>query len=250
MTILEGIFLGLLQGLAEFLPVSSSGHLLLATHLFDMSQGVLFLMIILHLATLLAVVIVFHKRIWELVKNPFSKMGVALIIATAITVGFVLLFNDWIDSVVTVRILPITFLITAIILFATTFFKNTDKEVGTKTAIATGLAQGIAVVPGFSRSGLTIATALSTGTKREAAAEFSFLMSIPIIIASFVFEIIRGGTSMAGVTFLPLAISFVIALVTGIFAIKFMLAIIRKISLGWFSLYLVVLAIITIFVVY
>jgi len=249
MTIIEGIFLGLLQGLAEFLPVSSSGHLLLAMELFSMSDGVLLLTIILHLATLLAVVIVFHKRIWELIKNPFSKTGVALMIATVITVAFVLLFKDVIDSLITVRALPITFLITAILLFSTTFFKEGDKEANKKTAIATGLAQGIAVVPGFSRSGFTISAAMATGTKRTSAAEFSFLMSIPIIIASFVYEVI-GAESGASISILPTVVAFIVALVTGVFAIKFMLHIIRKISLGWFSLYLVVLAIITAFVVY
>ncbi|MCL2570277.1 MAG: undecaprenyl-diphosphate phosphatase [Firmicutes bacterium] len=256
MPIYVAIILGLIQGLTEFLPVSSSGHLILAQYLFNLPEDMLLFNIILHVATLLAVLIVFRLRIWQLVRHPFNKTNLALVLATIVTVSLVLIFKDIIDRTFTARVLPITFFITAIILFATTFVRenpnqNTDDaelEITKKSALATGLAQAIAVVPGFSRSGFTIATALATGTKRQAAAEFSFLMSIPIIIGALVLELVSGPVS-SDIEIFPLVIAFLVALVSGVFAIKFMLRIVRRIKLYWFSLYLVILAIVTVFVI-
>ena len=248
------LFLGLLQGLTEFLPVSSSGHLILAQHIFEVPGDLLLFNIMLHLATLCAVCIVFRKKLWELIKQPLHPTNIAIGIATVITVGFVLLFRDWIDRVFNVRVLPITFIITAIVLFSCSFVgqKNQMPQGGGKKfwllALITGLAQGLAVVPGISRSGATIAAGLAAGERREKAAEFSFLMSIPIIIAALVYELISNPTPSLGAPW-PLVVGFVAALVSGIFAIRFMLHIIKRIPLYWFSGYLIVLAIITFFVV-
>ena len=251
MTIFQGIILGLIQGIAEFLPISSSGHLMLAMHLFETGEAAMMVMIILHIATLIAVLYVFRKKIWELMKKPLCKTNLCLALATLVTVVFVLLFKDFIDSAITVRALPITFIITAIILYSTTFLESGEKDVDYPRAAAVGLAQGLAVIPGFSRSGFTISAGLAAGIKREKAAEFSFLMSIPIIIASFVYEIMGGGLSaVSSIPLFPLIVSFLVALVSGVFAIKFMLHIICKVSLGWFSGYLVVLAVFCLFVVY
>ena len=242
------LFLGIVQGLTEFLPVSSSGHLILFQHLFKLPSDMLLFNIILHIATLLAVVIVFRKTIFKLVRHPFNKINLYLIISTVITCILVVLFKDTIDKTFTHRILPFTFLVTAIILYSTTFINN-DKprklygEVTATSAVAVGITQFIAVIPGISRSGTTIATMLAAGVKRERAAEYSFLMSIPIIIASFVYEII----SLEGKPALDIAptiVAFIAALVSGIIAIKFMLKIIQRVRLHWFSLYLVALALV------
>ena len=213
--------------------------------------------IILHIATLLAVVIVFRKKIWQLIRHPFNKMNLLLLISTAVTVSFVLLFKDFIDSTFTHRVLPMTFMITAILLYSTTFLKPRDPNsppwrggrvadgvVNKRSAALVGFTQFIAVIPGISRSGTTISTLLFTGVKREDAAEFSFLMSIPIIIASFAYELlnVRGSGTTLDIT--PTIFAFIAALISGIFAIKFMLNIIKKVKLHWFSLYLVILAIV------
>jgi len=252
MEIWVAIVLGLVQGLTEFLPVSSSGHLLLFQKLFAIEDSPLLFDIILHIATLTAVIIVFHKKIWQLIRKPFQKTTYCLLIATAITCAMVLVvhFAGWTDAMRNYKILPITFLITAIILFAVTFLPKKENSVGYKTGIIAGIAQGIAVIPGISRSGATIAASLATGVKREEAAEFAFLMSIPIIIASFVFEIISSPGDIAVMSFWPIAFGFVAALLSGILAIKIMLKIVQKIKLYWFSVYLVVLSIILIFVIY
>lgn len=242
------IFLGLLQGLTEFLPVSSSGHLLMVQHFLNMPENMLMFNIMLHLATLTAVVIVFRNKIWSLIRKPFCRTNLCLLVATAITCTFVLLFKGPIDAVLTYKVLPVTFLITAIMLFLTSFVSATA---GSKqrnpfpncygSAVA-GLAQGIAVAPGISRSGATIAACLFMGAKREDAAEFSFLMSIPIIIASFLYELI-GNSAPISVEILPLGLAFVAALISGIIAIKIMLTIVRRVKLYWFSAYLAALSI-------
>ena len=248
MNVFVAALLGLIQGVTEFLPVSSSGHLILVQRLLGMNDDMLLFNIILHIATLLAVLIVFHKTIWRLIRKPFNKTNLALVLATVVTVGFVLVFKDIIDATFSAAVLPVTFMITAIILFSTAFFKDKtflkNNEFTYRSALATGLAQGIAVVPGFSRSGFTISAALATGTSREKAAEISFLMSIPIIIAALVYELVSNDTPIT-LDLFPTIIAFVVALISGIFAIKFMLKIVRNIKLYWFSLYLVVLSIFT-----
>jgi undecaprenyl-diphosphatase len=253
MAIWQAIILGFVQGLTEFLPVSSSGHLLLLQYFFGIEDSPLLFDIILHLATLTAVIIVLRKKIWQLIRKPFQKTTYCLIVATAITCVMVLIahFAGWTDLMRDYRILPITFMITAIALFVVTILpKRKEGDVTYKTGIIAGIAQGIAVIPGISRSGATIAASFATGVKREEAAEFAFLMSIPIIVASFVFELINSGGAVASMSFWPVALGFIAALISGIFAIKVMLALVKRIKLYWFSIYLVVLAIILSFVFY
>ena len=252
MSIPLAIFLGLIQGLAEFLPISSSGHLILVQHIFEMPQDMMFFNIMLHIATLIAVCFVFRKRTFKLVRHPFHpdnrRLNFCLILATAITVGFVLLFNDFLESTFTARVLPITFLITAIVLVWASFVKPGKNQLTYTTAAALGLAQGLAIIPGLSRSGLTLSTALTSGIQRDHAAEFAFLMSIPIIIAALVWELVRNPISTT-INWLPLSIAFIVALLSGVFAIKFMLDIIRRVKLYWLSLYLIVIALVALFMI-
>ena len=245
------VFLGLVQGLTEFLPVSSSGHLIMVQHFLNMPENMLMFNIVLHLATLTAVVVVFRKKIWLLIRSPFCRTNLCLALATMITCAFVLLFKGPIDAAMTHRVLPVTFIMTAIVLFLTSFITNRETASKPKNlfkiAAVAGLAQGIAVVPGISRSGATIAACLFMGARREDAAEFSFLMSIPIIVASFLHELV-GNTAPLAVDVMPLTLAFVAALVSGIIAIKLMLTIVRRVKLYWFSAYLVVLSVVLLLV--
>jgi undecaprenyl-diphosphatase len=247
MSILLALFLGIVQGLTEFLPVSSSGHLILFQHLFGLPEDMLMFNIILHVATLLAVVICFHKKIWQLVRRPFNKTNAYLIIATAVTCTLVVLFKDFIDSTFTYKVLPFTFMVTAVVLVIASIAKQSQGSVRAPSALLVGLTQFIAVIPGISRSGTTISTLLATGVKREDAAEFSFLMSIPIIIASFAYELLNVNGNVA-VDVLPTAVAFIAALVSGVLAIKFMLGIIRRAGLYWFSIYLIALSLFCLFI--
>jgi undecaprenyl-diphosphatase len=245
MSIFIALFLGIVQGLTEFLPVSSSGHLILFQHIFGLGDDMLLFDIILHVATLCAVVLVFRKTILELIRRPFCKFNWCIVLTTAVTCALVLIFKDMIDKSFTYKILPFSFLATAIILFLTTVIApKVGGAVGFKSAFVVGVAQGIAVVPGLSRSGTTISALLISGVEKNAAAAYSFLMSIPVIIASLLLEIltIKSNGGGANLEILPTSVAFAAAFLSGILAIKFMLSVIKRVKLHWFSVYLVILA--------
>lgn len=236
------IFLGLVQGLAEFLPISSSGHLLLLQSFFGITDGGLLLTLLLHLATLLAVVVVYHRRLWDLLRRPFSAETLQLGVATIITCGIVLVFHDMIDSLFTVQTLPYLFVVCGVYLLLPTLFRPQANQRFWWHAVVMGVAQGVAVVPGLSRSGLTITSGRLAGMTATQSTDFSFLMSIPIILASLVFELLRGG-SVQALGFGNIVLAFVTAFLAGIMAIKFMLKVTRKIDLRWFAVYLLVLGV-------
>ena len=231
------VFLGLVQGLAEFLPISSSGHLLLFEHWFGITEGGLLLTLILHLATLLAVVVVYRRRLWQLIRHPWNRETLALGLATVLTCGIVLVCHDVIDHLFTVAALPYTFLVCGVYLLLPTILKPKTNGHRYRQAVAMGLAQGVAVVPGLSRSGMTITTGRLSGMTAAEATDFSFLMSLPIILASLVYELLRGG-SLQAIGVGSVLVAFVTAFVAGICAIKFMLNLTRKIDLRWFAVYL------------
>lgn len=248
------IILAIIQGLTEFLPVSSSGHLVLLNKFFGIENDFLLLSVILHLATLFSVVVVLRKECIEVVKNPFGPLGKKLIFATIPTILMVILFKGIIDKAFGGNFLPICFMLTAVVIVVSEYInkygKTKDKQISNKTAFWMGVAQGVAVLPGISRSGATICAGLMQGKSRKDVAHFSFLMSIPIIVASLVFEIgeyiISGQTIMLG--FGEMFVGFLIAFFVGMFAVKFMLNIIEKHSLMWFAVYLVGISILSLFI--
>lgn len=245
--------LGLVQGVTEFLPVSSSGHLVLLNKLFGIEQNFVFLSVFLHIATLLAVVFVLRKEIWLLIKNPFSKPAILLVVATIPTVVVVLLFKSFFEASFSGEWLPICFAITATALLFTSIFSKQypNKKMSYKSAILMGLSQGIAILPGISRSGATICTGLVCGEDKQQTTHFSFLMSIPIIICSLLYEVYQGvsqGVPLVSGNIAYVFVAFVVAFVSGIFAIKFMLRIVQRGKYYYFSIYLYCLAIFCLFV--
>lgn len=243
-------FMGLVQGLTEFLPVSSSGHLVLLANIFNVEES-LFISILLHVATLLSICVVFYKDIFALLRHPFSKNTLMLVVATIPTCLIALVLMPFIKSSFGGSFLPVSFLITATILVITELFAKNTKEFSYKTAIIMGIAQGFAVFPGISRSGATISAGLlSKGDKKECA-KFSFLMSIPIILLSLIMEIYEGISGGINISY-PISaiiISFIVAFLSGIFAIKFMMKLTEKSKLWWFSCYLLLLSLVTFFIV-
>lgn len=248
------ILIGLIQGIAEFLPISSSGHLVVIYDIFNITDNTILLSIVLHIATLFAIILVYYKDIILLIKNPFCKTNKLLAVSTIPTVIIVLLFESVIDKVFKGDFVIIGFLITAIVLFVSEIIsknnKNTFKgdilnlNISYKNACIIGVAQGIACVPGISRSGSTIATALCLKESKEVATKFSFLMSIPIIIASFLYEILKIKDATFDFSLIQIFVGFLVAFLVGIFAIKFVITIVKKQKLYVFSIYLVVLVII------
>ena len=243
MGIVEAMILGIVQGLTEFLPVSSSGHLVLFQNLFGLSGNNIAFDVAVHFGSLIAVFIIFRKTIWELIKHPFSPLAIKLYFATIPTIIMVLIFKSYIEGAFSGDFFLVGFVITAIILIVSEYiakkYKN-ETPISKKHAIILGIAQGFATLPGVSRSGTTISTGLIMGNNKEEVAEFSFLMSIPIILASAVYELIFKFDSTT-IEIFPLLIGTLFAFVFGFIAIKWMLRLIKKANFMYFSVYLLVL---------
>ncbi len=247
MGILEAIVLGIVQGLTEFLPVSSSGHLVLLHNVFGMSEPQLFFDTMLHLGTLVAVVIVMWKSIVDIFKNFFSKMTLFLIVATIPAVLATLLFGDFFEGTFTGTYLGYGFLLTACVLTLSEKISdrvNRKREIGMGSTITMGVMQAVAIFPGVSRAGSTIAGGLVSGIDRRQAASFSFLMSIPAILGSVVLQGAKiVSDSAINVELLPTIVGAVCAAISGYFAIRFMLALISQKRLYGFAIYVAVLGI-------
>ena len=251
MEIWVALILGLLQGFVEFLPISSSGHLVIAEHLFDIDINFVLLNVVLHMATLVAVCIHYRKTLLYMFKNPFCKLNKMLLVATIPAIIAVLLFKEFVvganHSVVFVGV---GFLITAVLLFVSGYLaKNTARsiQVNYRTATFMGLAQALAVLPGFSRSGTTLAVGLIDGAERRSVLDFSFLMSIPIILASAIYELIFAD-AFSGVLisdWLSIGLASIVAFVAAMFGIRLMQKLTEKINFKWFVLYLLVAGVLT-----
>ena len=239
------LLLGAVQGLCEFLPISSSGHLVLLSKIFHVEDS-LFISIVLHVATLLAVVIVFWKDIKYLILHPFSNKMIQLCLATIFTAIIILVLLPLVKMSFSGEYLFICFLASAIILFSVDIFSKNKKtkEFSLKTAIIMGIAQGFAVFPGISRSGTTISAGLISGYDKKECAKFSFILSIPIIILSMVEEIfeIIGAKQTLNVNFIGLFLAFIFAFVIGILTIKLMIKVTEKTQFKWFGFYLLFLS--------
>ena len=255
MNVIEAALLGLLQGLGEFLPISSSGHLLLGRMVLgltiDESPAYKMLDILLHVGTLIPVIIVFWKDWWEMLKNPFkSRTLLLLFIASMPTLVFKVIFDDFIDSCDTGWFLGVSFLMTALFLLVAEYVssKNANKtgKVGFFHAVVMGCMQGIALLPGVSRSGSTLAGGLLSGLDRKSGAKFAFMMSAPAIAGALLLEgkdAIENGW-ISDLAVVPTIVGVIVAGVTGYIAIRFMLKLMTKISLNWFALYVAILGVI------
>jgi len=260
MEIWQAVILGFVQGLTEFLPVSSSGHVAFFQGLFGINDAdtALFFTIILHLGTLVAVCAVFWREIFQLFKKPYKTLGFLFLATIPAGLTGVLFKVFSLDDVFLGDYmwlcLAVFFLLTAILLFVTEIVAKRRQSVlplCIKTVVPMGLAQAVAVLPGISRSGSTICAGTLAGCDREGVAKFSFLMSIPVILGSFVVELISGLASgeikqsfMEGGAQLgwSVALGFIVSAVAGLFAIKLMLKVIKKANYKWFSLYLLLMS--------
>ena len=257
MSELEAIIMGLIQGLTEFLPVSSSGHLLIAKSLFGIETENLSFEIVVHAATVLSTIIVFRKEIWSLLQgvlkfkyNEQTKY-VCMLLVSMLPVFIVgMFFKDEVENIFGsgLLIVGIALVFTAILLFVSEKIKVKGKAIGYKSAIIIGIAQAIAVIPGLSRSGATISTGLICGVKKSEVAQFSFLMVLIPILGEVFLELLGGGfsASLSGVGYIPLILGFISAFISGLFACKFMIALVKKTKLFWFAIYCAVVGLISI----
>ena len=262
LTMFQAIILGLVQGLGEFLPISSSGHLALLQIFFGIEgESVLFFAVMLHLGTLISVFIVYWKDIWALLKelvavfkdiftgkglrviaNPTRKLGFLIIVATIPTAIIGLLFNDLFTGFYGSLVAIGTGLIfTGTILFIAERMKGGKRgamQMPFRSAVFVGIMQGIAITPGVSRSGSTLFGGLTTRLDREFAVKFAFLISIPSILGSVILELpsaIEAGISSSLV--LPIIVGMIVAAVSGLIAIKTMIKLVSNKKLSVFSFY-------------
>ena len=262
MTYLEAVILGLVQGLAEFLPISSSGHLALLQQWFGIEEDkVLLFAVLLHVGTLISVFIVYWKDIWELIvelcltikdictgkglrldERPVRKLGVMIIVATIPTGLIGILFNDFFDSLYT-SVLPIGIglIITGLLLTLAERMgtsKRGIKQMNYRNAVFIGIVQGIAICPGISRSGSTLFGSLVCNLNREFAVKYVFLISIPSILGSAVFEAPAALEAGLDMTLLgPVIVGMIVAAVSGLVAIKTMIKVVSNKKLNYFSYY-------------
>ncbi len=252
----EAIILGLIQGLTEFLPVSSSGHLEISKVLFGVDpEASFFFTIAVHGATVLSTIFVFWKEILTLIQGTLKfKMNdetsyVFKIIVSMIPVGVAgVLLKGPIESLFNGNMLFIglMLLVTSLILAAAHFVRKGDRSIGYPDAFIIGLAQAFAVIPGISRSGATIATGLIIGNRKEDIAKFSFLMVLIPVIGANIMEIFSGDLSRTGTGPVIILVGFISAFISGYFACKWMIELVKRSKLIWFSIYCAVIGLLAI----
>ena len=274
----EAILLGLIQGLTEFLPVSSSGHLEIGKVLLgvETSDDLLFTTMV-HAATVLSTVLVFRKQIWALLKGFFTGLKdwkilrdekgcrylscndqtdyllkIALSMIPILIVG--VFFKDQVEGLFgSIYVVGVALVVTSMLLFFSDYASRPGRKsifpaneyrngISYWQAFAVGIGQAFAVVPGLSRSGTTISTGLICGVRRESMAQFSFLMVLVPILGETLLEILGGEFGASTVGALPLVLGFVSAFLSGLFACKVMIALVKKAKLSWFALYCLVAA--------
>ena len=272
MDLIQSILMGIVQGLSEFLPISSSAHLVFTSNFYKVFKGIeivqesnqeVFLDIMLHLGTLIAVLIFFRKEIWQILKALYFglknkdysskdfKTGIYIILVTVITVLIAFPMNEVAEFLVfKPAIVGGLLIVTGILLLFSEFWakrhgKNAD--VTLKSSILIAIAQGLAALPGFSRSGLTIATGLLTGSDRTTAAKYSFLLSIPIILgASMVYPLVKlDFAEVVTYNWTAIIAGTIVSGIVGYLCIKYFLKFVSKFSLGIFGYYCLIMGLVT-----
>ena len=246
---IEAFILGVIQGLTEFLPVSSSGHLELAKLILPSQytgESSMLMTVVLHFATALSTVVIFRKELLQIIKgllqfqwNDASKFSVKIIISMIPAALVGVFFDDIIESFFNGAVLLVgsMLLVTGGLLFLADKTKNTTKEVSFGHSIIIGISQAIAILPGISRSGATIGTSVLLGIDREKAARFSFLMVVPLIFGKIAKDVLSDKFSLESIDIASLSIGFLAAFITGLIACTWMISLVKKSKLVYFSFY-------------
>ena len=258
MDFLEAIILGIIQGLTEFLPVSSSGHLELAKAILgddSVPEESLTFTVVLHFATALSTLVIFRKEVAEILKGLFQfkwnaetefSTKIILSMIPAVLVG--LLFEKQLEALFggNILLVGIMLLVTALLLLLADKAKQTDKDVSFGNALIIGISQAIAMLPGISRSGATISTSVLLGIDRTKAAKFSFLMVVPLIFGKIAKDLLSGDISFQSSEIIPMGAGFFAAFISGLLACQWMIALVKKSKLSYFSIYCAIVGIIAI----
>ncbi|WP_179343309.1 undecaprenyl-diphosphate phosphatase [Winogradskyella ursingii] len=249
MEILDALILGIIQGLTEFLPVSSSGHLEIGKAILgdtSVPEESLLFTVVLHFATALSTIVVFRKDVWDIIKGLFSfkwnddtqfvlKIIISMIPAAIIGYNYEATFEQFFGG--NILLVGIMLIFTALLLILADRAKSTEKKVGFWHALIIGIAQGVAMLPGISRSGATISTSVLLGIDKTKAARFSFLMVVPLIFGKIAKDILTGDLTYNSSSFTYLSVGFVAAFIAGLFACTWMIAIVKRSKLTYFAIY-------------
>lgn len=249
MSFLEALILGIIQGLTEFLPVSSSGHLEIAKAIQGdelNGESSILMTVVLHFATALSTIVVFRKEIWEILRgllqfkmNDQFRFSIKIILSMIPAALIGIFFEEEIDQLFNEQVLLVgcMLFITGLLLFLADKAKNTGQQVSYGHSIIIGIAQAIAILPGISRSGATIGTSVLLGIDRERAARFSFLMVVPLILGKVAKDILSDEFSTSDVSITVLSVGFVAAFITGVLACTWMIGLVKRSKLSWFAYY-------------
>ncbi|CAL67981.1 undecaprenyl-diphosphate phosphatase [Christiangramia forsetii] len=249
MDIFDAIVLGIIQGLTEFLPVSSSGHLELGKAILgdtSLPEESLLFTVVLHFATALSTLVVFRKDVFEIFSgllkfkwNEETQFSLKIIISMLPAVIVGLLFEEQLEALFGGNILFVGFmlLITALLLWLADKAKDTGKKVSYRNAFIIGVSQAIAMLPGISRSGATISTSVLLGNDKTKAARFSFLMVVPLIFGKIAKDLMSGELMASSTDFSILATGFIAAFLAGLVACTWMISLVKKSKLSWFAIY-------------
>ncbi|MCP3907297.1 MAG: undecaprenyl-diphosphate phosphatase [Oceanicoccus sp.] len=260
MSLFEAILLGIVQGLTEFLPVSSSGHLELGKAILgdtSIPQESMMFTIVLHFATALATIVVYRREVMRIIAGLFQfsnneqfQFSVKIIISMIPAAAVGVLYADEMETLFDRQILLVGLMlwVTGLLLIVADRAKNSEKEVSLKHSIIIGISQAVAILPGISRSGATISTSVLLGIDRTKAASFSFLMVVPLILGKIAKDLLDGGISISDDQISVLGAGFIAAFVTGLLACQWMIKLVRNAQLKYFSYYCFVVG--TIAIVY
>lgn len=258
MDIIDSIILGIVQGLTEFLPVSSSGHLELGKAILgdnSIPEESLLFTVVLHFATALSTIVIFRKDILDILRgllsfkwNEDTKFTTKIIISMLPAVIVGLFFEEQLEQLFGGSILLVgcMLLVTAFLLHFADKAKNTNKNVSFKNAFIIGISQAIAMLPGISRSGATISTSVLLGNDKTKAARFSFLMVVPLIFGKIAKDVLGGDLSFESQNITALSAGFIAAFVAGLFACTWMISLVKKSKLSYFSIYCAIVGVIAI----
>ena len=251
MDVLHAIILGIIQGLTEFLPVSSSGHLEIAKVLLNdesIGKQSMLMTVVLHGATALSTIYIFWEDLKDIFRGLFSadkrkvsfSLKIILSMLPAATVGII--WEEQIESLFggNLELVGSMLIVTALLLYCADKAKSTDKNVSFVHSIIIGISQAIAILPGISRSGATISTSVLLGIDKEKSARFSFLMVVPLILGKMTKDVLSGNISFTSNESLPLLLGFISSFFVGVFACKLMINIVKNSKLKYFALYCIV----------
>jgi len=256
--IIDAIILGIVQGLTEFLPVSSSGHLELGKAILgdaSIPEDSLLFTVVLHFATALSTLVVFRADVYELLKGLFqfkwneeSQFSLKIIFSMIPAAFIGLFYEDQMEGFFSGNVLLVGYMliITALLLYLADKAKETEKKVTFLNAFIIGVSQAIAVLPGISRSGATISTSVLLGIDKSKAARFSFLMVVPLILGKMGKDIMSGEIDYQGEQIIPMGVGFIAAFIAGLFACTWMIQLVRKSKLRYFAIYCFIVGLIAI----